>query len=206
MADNRPRVNSSTWHRARKVERPKRKSTATIKRVPLAQKIDKKITLDDVLLARSDLEQAFEWIENIDDENDKLTVLKAGYMLSTKRIPNYTKPKKQWHLFDALPYQSKINFHRSYNLEKIHPNMKLDAQLKQRQRDLLQFEKFSLQRGITYLDDMILLDEHYRPLTGIKLESFIKYITPYRNFLWQKYMDLNKDNFAELKREEKDDE
>ena len=44
MADNRPRVNSSTWHRARKVERPKRKSTATIKRVPLAQKIDKKIT------------------------------------------------------------------------------------------------------------------------------------------------------------------
>lgn len=206
MTDEKQRVNSSTWHRARKVERPKRKSTAQIKRVSLAQKIRKKITLDDVLLARSDLEQGFEWTKNTDDVNDKLTVLKAAYMLSTKRIPNYTKPKKQWHLFDTMPYQSQINFHRSYNLEKIHPNMKLDAQLKQRQIDLYKFEKYSLQRGITYLDDMILLDENYRPLTGIKLEKFIQYITPYRNFLWQEYMDLNKDNFAELKREEKDDE
>lgn len=176
------------------------RKTKQIDKVKAVQK-HRPFKLQDVMNARATINEAFERASNISDDSDKLTILKTGYMLALQNVPNVTKPKKQWHVFDAEDYQYEIEDKRIINMYKVHPNMALERALKARQIDLNKFWAYSLKHGVAYVDDLILLDENYHSLTGIDITRFAHYILPYKTYLQQEFLRLNKRNSNQLMNE-----
>lgn len=151
----------------------------------------KKITLDNIIEARGCLNEAYERARNLKDVNDKLTILKDGYFLATQVVPNVTKPKKQWHLYDVDDYQDAVSKAREINLLKVHPDPNIDAILKGRQKAIVKFESLRNKNGLVYMDGLILLDEKYHALNGISVLDFSEYILPYKQYLQQEFMKQN---------------
>ncbi len=174
------------------VIKPSQQNKQEDKRRRIKARPHRKLKLQEVLDARATINDAYERAENITDPDDKLTILKTGYKMSTNIVPNYAKPVKQWHLYPIEPYQYKVIHALAIESNKIQPNIAREKALQKRLADIKRFIKWTEKHGIAYIDMYILLDGNFNSLTGISLRSFSEYIESYAEWLQQEYEQLSK--------------
>lgn len=166
-----------------------------------------KITLNRVIQARNDLGKTQDKAANTKDHTDQLILLKLGYISATEIIPDITEhPHQHWVMHNAIKYNDAIISRRNRNLTlmKLYPHntkgylkrVKMENILKHRLEDLGKFMQYSLRNGLTYIDNYPIfdIDHDYRIIYPSYLE-FDDYLKPYRQFLQDNYVRLQKSHF-----------
>lgn len=167
--------------------------------------IRNKINTQKLIQARNDLGKVREKANNLPDSNDKLTLLKLGYLSAIDAIPDHTKHNHNWIFQDVVKYTDKLASARSRNLlmMDLYPKntkgylkcVKNDQIYVQRLDDVENFIKKSLRNGVTYVDNYIVLDvdNNYHAVYPNYLE-FDDYLKPYRAFLQAEYEKIQHKN------------
>lgn len=185
-----------------------KKTTSNVASKPIANKANvsttKKVStpkskykLDDILVARATIGEAYDKVKRIEDTYDKLTVLKTAYYEAIKVVPDPIKRDNKWRLIPMNEYQAELVSKHTINAYSPKPNRALESELSRRQKELSKFQTFSLRHGHIYIDDLMLVDQNFNALNNVDILQFSTYLTPYYNFLQSEFKKLHKplDNF-----------
>ena len=153
-----------------------------------------KVNLDKVINARQIMGEFVEASQGLKDPDDQLTVLKTGYQLAVKYIPDPTKRKYPLTMINIDDYKAKLDsalVQTTYLLAE-HKTKKLVAKkrkLLHQQKAFIEFQKYNLSHGRSYIDDIVLLNTS-QEIVKITADQYLSYIKPYRKYLQREITKL----------------